>query len=271
MIRLRATRGFKQALAVLEQLPEREPTLRQWVVNRAAAQVYATMLDLLPHRADHALYRRSLQLATVRGLSDGESAVAIRAQPKMRKVKSLKSDATLLYVKAKAHVRDPKSAVRILERYSPWTVGTLPFYPDRKRAVVVSQRSNEGEVQRVARQRARDRRHWRRELVRAGVRVTSKQQEIKIPRRAKAMPDVAFEGLRLEFGIGGTRAVPHWRPAIRRMMKIGLPGLRRDPFLRALMTSLHFAPARLKSRIRATLRQQDAVAFKGFQRKLSIR
>jgi hypothetical protein len=40
----------------------------------------------------------------------------------------------------------------------------------------------------------------------------------------RAVPDVAFEALRLEFGLGGIKGRPHWRPVLRKFAGIGILG-----------------------------------------------
>ena len=41
----------------------------------------------------------------------------------------------------------------------------------------------------------------------------------------KAVPDVAYDSLRLEFGLGGMPSKPHWRPAILKLASGGLTGM----------------------------------------------
>jgi hypothetical protein len=102
----------------------------------------------------------------------------------------------------------------VLARFSPWTSSTLPFSPKKNEAVIIVRRVTMREVQHIARQRTKDQPEWRKLLEGAGVRnvnITKTAPELK----TKVVSDLYFDALRLEFGAGGAKAEPHWRPAIR--------------------------------------------------------
>ena len=61
---------------------------------------------------------------------------------------------------------------------------------------------------------------WKVELERLGVRPKVK---LVIPPKARVLPDVAFEALRIEFGLAGKDSRSHWRPALRLLASQGIP------------------------------------------------
>lgn len=226
------------------------------------------MLSRLPKKGELAIYRRSLRRAMVRGLDKDVVGAVIQANPRARRVRALPPESTVLYIVPR-RISKKTTQASILAKHSPWTLDTLPFYPSRKDAKIISRRATEREVQQTQRARDKDRKQWRRALLQLGVRVAAKKQ-VKAARLGKAVTDVAFEGARLELGLGGTKAIPHWRPAVRALLKSGMKSLARDPYLRRWLRSVQ-EPGVPPTRIRSQVTVKDALTFRGFQRKLAIR
>jgi hypothetical protein len=145
--------------------------------------------------------------------------------------------------------------------------------PKRGDALVISRRVNKREVERIEKIRMKDRPKWRRELDRVGVREVKKDRRLKIPKKVRVLPDVAFEALRLEFGLGGVKSKPHWRPSIRRLIATGIKSMiRRNNKLKQVFTDLGFRGwKKWPPKTRNKVRMAEARNYLPFQRKLGIR
>lgn len=188
-------------------------------LKRAVNQVYDDLLGYLP--TDRDALRDSLQVSRIRGLPDDTAGYAIRSVPKMVRAARESQEDMVIYVAAKPNLMQalPES-VKILADYSPWTLETLPYPPDPKTADIISRRVSRREVIKVTKARRRDLPSVRRMLSLAGIRVADMRTSMR-GRGIAALPDIAFESLRLEFGLGGAPSKPHWRRAI---LKLALRG-----------------------------------------------
>jgi hypothetical protein len=145
--------------------------------------------------------------------------------------------------------------------------------PKRQDALVISRRVSKHEADRITKARMKDRPKWRHELNRYGHREIKKDRRLNISKKVHALPDVAFEALRMEFGLGGVKPKPHWRPSIRKLIAIGFKSmLRRDPrlkqtFLRPGFQGWKHWPPKTKHKVRMA----EARNYLPFQRKLGIR
>jgi hypothetical protein len=170
-------------------------------------------------------------------------------------------------------MRHVPPAIEVLERYNPWTIDTLPFQPERSEAMIISRKVDRREADRVSKLRKRDTPQWRAELDRAGVRNIKKDRQIKPPKSVKTIPDVAFEALRLEFGLGGVKGHAHWRPAILRLVHGGVKHeVRHKKDYAKTLTSLKFRGwKKWPTRTRHKIRIAEAQKYVPFQKKLGIR
>ena len=212
---------------VIELLPESEgiPRLvhKEWrdranavmdyTVRETAEGVLEKVRDALPN-GDPSIeaIKKALRMSRVRGLRDEEYAYAVHAPANAASAEELKPDNVILYVELKRLPARLPKRVKILADHGPWTLDTLPFYPDRKWATVVSRNVNVSVVSRIKKERKADESAWVRKLQEAGVRKPLKGQVV-FPRGSSAVPDIAFDSLRYEFGLGAQSA-PHWRPAV---------------------------------------------------------
>lgn len=269
---IRPDKRLKQLQLLVAEWSERTEHLLKMIPYLAADHVRKDMMDRIPKGEDWAAYRSSLGVAQVTGAPVGLAAYVLRSDLKDRRVKQLDAPKTLLYVKPLKRMGRVKPEILILEKYSPWTVQLLPFMPKRGEASVISRRVHPREIARVEKDRTRDRPQWRRALDRAGHREVKKDKRLKIPKKMHTIPDVAFEALRLEFGLGGVKGVPHWRPALHRLISTGLRSMfRRDPHLVHVLTRRSFRGWKTwPPRTRHKVRMGDMRNYLPFQRKLGI-
>lgn len=264
------TRVARRSRRLAKEWPRRTKGVRRLVAFRAAEKVRGALLEKIP-RNGWSEYREALKVSRVTGDLGGANAFSVYADPKARKVREVDEPKTLLYIRSRRRLKRVKPEIQVLEKYSPWTLETLPFTPKRSDAQLVSRTVTKREVKKVTKARLRDRKQWRHELLRAGVPLPKPRlgAEGAVP---KVVPDVAFEAMRLEFGFG-VKGVPHWRPAIRSLMGPGVAEFRRDPQIRGAFTKAGFTDWRswVKIDTSTRIRVEDARKFLPFQKKLGIR
>jgi hypothetical protein len=269
LLDVKPDRRAKRTRKLVSEWPARTRGVCRFVAHWAAQYVHAELLEKIP-KGDWDAYRESLKVARVSGDLGGATAFAVYSSPKARKVREVDEPKTLLYIRSRRRLKRVKPEIEVLEKYSPWTLQTLPFTPKRSDAQVISRTATEREVNKVTRARQKDRKLWRPELIRLGVPVPiTRVEAAQLPR---TVPDVAFEATRLEFGFG-VKGVPHWRPAIARLTGAGLSELRRDPGVRSAFTKPAFTDWRGWEKIDTStrIRSGDARKFLPFQTKLGIR
>jgi hypothetical protein len=272
-ISISADRRSTKIVALTASWAERSAHFQKLLPYLAAHYVKHSILEHVSKEEEWAPYRASLDIAKVVGGPKGLTVYALRSNPRHRHIRRIEAPKTVLYVRAKRQLRRVKAEISILERFNPWTLQTIPFLPSRAHCVLISRRVSKGEVERVTKARVKDRPRWRRALDRTGHREVKKDRRLKLPKKVHTVPDVAFEALRLEFGLGGVKGKPHWRPSIRRLISTGFKSmLRRDPHLKQTFTHAGFRgwkhwppPTRHK------IRMAEARNYLPFQRKLGIR
>lgn len=260
-------------MQLVGELSERVRTVQRMLPYYASAHTIDHVREKAPRGAVE--LKRALRISRVKGLPDNQTAYVVHAVPRGKATKRSEEESTVLYVSAKPNLlRRVPDSVRILEDHSPWTVDTLPFQPDVRTSVVVSRSVNPRVVGKVRESRKRDRPVWRRKMLDAGLRETRKDQRIRRNRALKAIPDVAYDSLRLEFGLGGMPSKPHWRPAILKLASGGLAGMiRSNREISRTMTDPNYQSWRSwkPPEARGTVSILQAMRYVPFQHVLGIR
>jgi hypothetical protein len=262
---------FKDAAALVAQWQKRAVAVRRQFLFRAVDGVYNDILGILP--SSRKTLRSSLKMQRIRGLPESVDGYVIRSTPMGAVVPKAEVESTVIYVAVKNNLmRSPPKETLLLQQYSPWTVETLPYAPDPKTSDVMSRRVSPREVLRVRRMRNRDRTTWRREMIAAGIRLPPVGVR---PRMAdpEAIPDTAFESLRLEFGLGGEPAKPHWRKAILKLALRGGTGMiaRKREFTRAMTDLSYRAWERWPKRVNGFATLAESKRYVPFQKRLGLR
>lgn len=262
---------MEKYLRSIKQWPKQMKKIETVVVRLATQEVYKTILRLLPPGDAYKLYRRSFRVSRLLGTDMYGVHCALPPQ----KAHKLDTTQTILTIHPK-HQRAVgpilPSPATVLEKYSPWTLDTLPFSPDRRVATIVSRRVAKGVVATTARKNMKQEALWRRELAEVGIRNIRKKHgpNEKTFSDARVVPDLAFDAFRLEFGLGGVRAKPHWRPAVRKLVQSGIASIsKRKEIIDAFVH--HRYPA-LQRMLRTSfiLRASEARNFQTFQEKLGL-
>lgn len=221
------TQSSEQLVGMIQrEWPARAKAMARMVAQTAAERTLDTVAAEMPQFAS------SLKLRKVSGLGAGAYGFVVDVDSPPVALNKLKAETTILHVRINRLLARIPQDVQVLADYSPWTSDTLPFVPSSRIATLVSRKVTQAVVDRVADDRRRDAHLWRVALAREGVRA-------KYPEGpAHAAPDVAFESLRREFGLGGEPSSPHWRPAVLAFTRgPSLQQLARGRLIKAVMTA----------------------------------
>ena len=273
MIRAELSAEGRRVLALLRSWPQRTRKVRQQLTRLVADMALEDLRSRIPGRSAYRAYRDGLKVSAVEGLSDGEVAYAVHISPKETRLRKVDAQEVLLYVRPRRGRRRVPDAVLVLEQFSPWTAGTIPFKPSRRDARLVSQRVSRRAVGRVAAERRRDRRRWEPLLRKAGVRRIRRDKEEVLPGGLRALPAAALDAVRLEFGLGGGDSKAHWRPMLVALQRKGLRQLvRSNKELRRALLDPSFGGWRSwPSSAPSAIGVGEAAKLMAFQDKLGVR
>jgi hypothetical protein len=266
------TTEFKETLKLVSQWKQRARAVKSKFVYDVALLAYQDIDSRIPKK--HSTLNKSLGLVVIEGLGESQVGYAIRAKQLSAPIGRSNAGTVVVHVSARASFRKALSGtMRVLEEYSPWTMDTLPIQPDEKTTIVITRKVSEATVDRVRKQRKRDRREWLAKLQGEGARRTRKERVGQDLSNMRAVSDLVFESLRIEFGLGGESGSPHWRPYLTHMASGKGPRVlsKQRGYLRA-MTSLSFTGWRMwPPPVNESITVMRARAFVPFQERLGIR
>lgn len=221
-IEIRPTYETRRTIEMIEESwLERFNAMLAQFVYRVTENFRKELLDRIPDTKEYRKYRRSIKLAKIIGLDSKSSAYCVFVDTGFGAAKPVDAPQTLLYISPlKTRFRRPDPKIQVLMKYNPWTLDSIPFVPRSGQAKIQSRVVTKQIVRKVTKERHRDKSKWRPELIRAGYRETNKR---RMPQRkyVKAVPDMLFEAMKLEFGVGA-HPVPAWRPAAHWTVKHGV-------------------------------------------------
>lgn len=205
-----ASMAFKRTAQMFEQsmLALRSAAIQRYIVYETAKRTLEAVTRKIPDSPDYTPYKSALKL-----VQSGEKRNPIFAIYASPEAAPIAAEAELIYFKPKKKSGriDPVAAVLI--EYQPWTVETLPFDLSDKVATIFTRKVTKREVLQVGTARKADLPDVQRKLTELGI--SPKAQQTDIPKEVSAVPDLTYTALRLEYGLGKTKAVAHWRPAVR--------------------------------------------------------
>lgn len=209
----------------VKTLYRRMMVLGETIAQRGARHFQRDVLRRIPN--GFRTYRKSWRVG--RYVQDEDvSGYAVYASARATRVRTLDTKRTLLIVRPVQRFLITHPELRVLSSFSPWTTDTLPFYPPRKMAQVISRKVSTEEAKKVRTLRQEEQKTWQPLLTEAGYRSARKTMTALDESSAKAVPDVAFEGMRLEWGLGGGHRKAHVRPALRALVTRGFSGILRS-------------------------------------------
>lgn len=197
-----------------EELVERTDAMARMISYAVAKEAFDALLEEIPSTNDYEELKNGLKLVEVGGSKKGKSAAfAIYIPTKGRNIKKIDVSKTVIFIRAKKGNNPPAEDVMILERNSPWTADTIPFWPKKSEAVVVQRKTTKKEADRVAKEKKPKLHRISDELKEAGRKIEPYRPGSpgRIKRNAKAIPDLAMQAMNLEFGGGGAKSRPVFR------------------------------------------------------------
>jgi hypothetical protein len=250
-----------QVIKFFKQHEDRVQAVKHRVLRKTAEHVRDDLLSRLPQEEKE--LRDSLQL----GMLPGPNPLyVVRAVPKRKRVDRKEGETVLLYVqKTPAFLKPTPATVKVLIKYSPWTVDTLPFMPSKRDATIVKRRVDRKEVKKVRKMRARDKFKWKASLEQSGLRSQTKLK----PSDIQALSDLGHQSVQMEFGLG-TRSAPHWRPAVLWAFRGGTMGLLQAEEVRRALTDPRFDKWKGWKPVSRRVSRQDVQDLVAFQQKLGI-
>lgn len=266
-------KSFNKQLELLRQWPARLKKIQPMIAYMGAEYIQRFVKSKLPKTAAFKGYRAGLEVVRVRGTGPGQYAYSVQIDPTNHFVKNVKVKAVLIYVHPAKRLSTPSPRIAILEKFNPWTYDTLPFTPDPKEGIMVTKRARPQEVHKVANLRSKQRSQWARLLQRQGVKPQGRDQRLKLPKSVTSLPDVALDGLKLEFGLGNQKPKPAWRLGFSHLARQGFKAFMKDkrvfafPLTRPSFTLWKKWPRKTAHSISVA----QATKFKAFQRKVALR
>lgn len=210
----------KQVYQLVKELPERVDAITYFFPQFIAEMVLEDVRRSAPE--DIPGYPKNLVLRRYDDpLSDSAVGIVVPGYSHSKRLRSEESRRTILLVTAKDPPRGAAlsdsakakfSAAEVLQKFSPWTMATLPVELDRRFASIRSRRVLRREALRVEERRKADMSGEAGASLRATGVELRRAHPVLLSRRVTE--DLAFEVLRREFGINAPH-VAHWRPAIR--------------------------------------------------------
>jgi len=152
----------------------------------------------------------------------------------------------------------------ILERFSPWTIETIPFAPSARQAVVIIEEVGDAKVRQVANQKKQQ----MGDIIAAMKRFDLLfEPRFSVQKKLKVVTELEVEALRQEFGmVPGGKA--HWRPAIKHGLKQGVRTLMKEKDLIKSITDPSFKKYKRKTHLRTFATKQDIKRIQLFQNKI---
>lgn len=249
MFQIKLTGKSKQTLKLIHELPERTKAFFEIIARDVAQSIMREVYAGIPPGNEYTSYREGLRARKVSGTAPGTSAWLVDVKTSRVRIRDIDQKQTVIYVKPRRSTNyRSKPWVSVLVRHSPWTASTIPIYPSNKDAKVIVRRVSSREYVYVEGQRKKDKRVWSVSLAKAGI-VVDNERDQRTEKDIVATEDLAFLAMRVEFGGGGRRAHPHWRPAIRRFYRgMFVRYFKRNKAWRKVLTNAHYRKWKMRKK-----------------------
>lgn len=230
-----------------------------------AAQAHLAVVDQIPQDDNYGTYRKSLELVKV---ATKGHVYGVRSLASKQAMDQIPAQQTILIIKPRRAMKGKRAKIiRVLTKFGPWTVGTLPFAPPKSEARVISKTVPPRTVKRVEQRNLRSKFRWTRALAKQGVRMKRKDRAESF-KDVKAIPDTLLDALSLEFGLGGVKARPHWRPALRVVVSSAKDFLKENEVAQTLLDPKFKGWKHWPHRVATSVSENEAKSWQGFQKRL---
>lgn len=215
MIEARVDKNFKTTRKFLGELPERiDSTIRDMMQN-AAEELLEGLRNSIPDVEEYKEYQDSLGAYEVVDPLGEWYTSGVFSRAKGSHLKVIDTSRTVLYIQPRSIGGEYSDAAVVLQEYEPWTVDTLPYEPTPREADVIARQVSSREVKMVEMHLKSQLPAVYARLRNAGV-SSFRGAGDRILR--KVTVDLAFFALRTELGLQGYPHIPHWRPALKRII-----------------------------------------------------
>lgn len=256
-----------------KELTERTEAMVRMISYAIAKEAFDALLDEIPAGNDYEELRKGLKLVEVSGSKKGnESAFTIHIPSKGRNIKKIDVSKTVFFVRAKKGNKPPNKDTAILERNSPWTADTIPYWPKKSEAVVIQRKTTKKEVDQVAKDKKPKLQQFTRELREAGRRIKPYKPGSpgRIKRNGKALPDLAMQAMSLEFGGGGVKSRPVFRKVFGSIKRTVAGLANRFSEIKDAMTDPNSKKYKNWPRTMDQISSGQASKYMGFQKRLGF-
>lgn len=216
-------------------------------------------------------YIEGIQQAVVTLQNIKDSMYAVVLNPRLSRVKKLNPQKSLIIIRAKRRLGKPDPKAFVLEKYSPWTMDTIPFMPDKRNADIINKNTSEVECLRISSERKKDALYWKRELIKLGAILPKDATKLDISKSVKSSSDMAYEAYRMEFGLDGKKSGSHWRRGVSDLISMGIPSIIKQKNLVRILSDPNYIDWKKElPQVRVRVTPSEARAFSVFQKKLGI-
>lgn len=256
-----------------EELSQRGEAMARMISYAVAKEAFEALLDEIPSTNDYQELRDAMKLVEVgSGKKGKEAAFAIYIPTKGRKIKKIDVQKTVITIRAKRGNNPPAEDVLLLERYSPWTADTIPFWPTKSEGLAIQRKTTRKEADAVAKEKKKIIPDLLRQFKELGRKIAPYKPGSpgRIKRNAKAVPDLAMQALNLEFGGSGVKSKPVFRKVFGGVKRniTGLPN--RFEQIKDAMTDPNSKAYKTWPKRIDKISASEAGKFMGFQKRLGI-
>lgn len=214
-------------------------------------------------------YARDLSYRRIKSKKEPGSAIVYVGKPEEAATKNPRT--TALYIRDMAEGKGGKwgEIFSILREYEPFSLYTWPAKIPKDKAFVVYRLTSDREVERIKEKNITDSDEISLRIVRAGINL--KQSDFMVPLKGQfeVMRDASYTILRVEYGVGGEKHRPHWRPALKEVKREGqIKNIVSSPDIQKTVSDPRFQGWRNMGMEGEEISPQSLVHTKTFQEKL---
>lgn len=263
MLRIKPTREWNSFYQIFgREIVKRFNWFQFEFGKRMTCLVHQELLSRVSDIKGSKHYKKRIVVAELRR-SGNRSWWAIVTKAKSLQEGNYESDKTLFSVVPRFELTDD-NPIKVLEKFGPFTVETIPYVPTLREAQIVAERATPDRVDRV-----RERNHAESNVVSSQLQQLGVQYDprLAVYKKLRVVENLEALALGLEFGLvdGGK---PHWRPAIRFAHRRGVTILKTDRDLIKVMTNSNFRRFSRLKHFRVKIKPSEVKALRRFQNKV---
>ena len=204
----KSTSGF------LGDLEKRATAFKRQLAWSLTQDLFELVTDKIPGNRKYKTLKDSIKVGECKDAKG--SIFAVYIDNKAKGIKKIDTAHTVIYIRPRRRSDKPRKDVQLLADNGPWTTDTIPFWPTKKDAVIIQRKVGKRIVDKVNKMQAQNKSKISRQLTLLGQKDTNAaiSKRSKDLKNVKAIPDVAYEMLTMEFGGGDQHALAIWRTSL---------------------------------------------------------